>query len=194
MHRTYGAFGVDFSASELDDFIQSRLLASTDFGDLTERTVVNVRRGDYYDDPQTRESYGFDQTAYLRRALALSNPRQVHVVSDDIEWCRHHVDWIAEIAPTTFANATDSPMSNLRDLVTAQGLVLTNSTFSYWGAHLNNTVHSLRGTPNHTQVVAPWFFSRAEAGGRAYQLDPRWQVVPDLPGGWHHALDSPPQS
>lgn len=57
---------------------------------------------------------------------------------------------------------------------------MTNSTFSYWCAYISNVLHR----DNYAEVYAPWFHARTIDGGRAYQLDPRWSVITDIPGGW----------
>ena len=51
---------------------------------------------------------------------------------------------------------------------------VTNSTFSYWGAYASNVLHG----DNHTQVWAPDLHSRAVDGGRPWQHDPLWNVLP----------------
>lgn len=103
----------------------------------------------------------------------------IHVVSDGIDWCHARLGWLADYAPLTFADG-ETPMQNLVTVATARRLVLTNSTFSYWGAYISNVLHR----DNHAHVHAPWFHARTIADGRAYQLDPRWTIIENIPGGW----------
>lgn len=58
-------------------------------------------------------------------------------------------------------------------------LILANSTFSYWGGYLSRWCFR-----DPTQVVAPWFHILSDLGGAAWQLDPEWSVVRDIPSGW----------
>ena len=186
-------FDVDFSRADLVGFISRFLLASPLFtqGDAEEPPVdphavtVNVRRGDYYADSTFRGLYGFDVQGYLRVALsevtAGRDITTIRVVSDGVDWCRENLGWLAEHADAvTYAGSQDGPHRNLLDIARSRRLVLTNSTFSYWGAYISNVIH---GT-NHDQVWAPRFHSRGVDGGRAWQLDPHWHVVETIPGGW----------
>lgn len=73
------------------------------------------------------------------------------------------------------------PADDLAVLTSADALILTNSTFSYWGGHLNGA-HRGGGDP---AIVAPAFHARGQStGDRSWHLDPDWCVVEELPGGW----------
>lgn len=47
----------------------------------------------------------------------------------------------------------------------------------YWGGYLSTWRHGIPGN-----VIAPWFHIRPE--GAAWQLDPRWTVVTEIPSHW----------
>lgn len=146
--------------------------------------VVNVRRGDYYSDPKIRAKYGFDVAGFVRAAVDSSverdgNPTRIVVISDDISWCRAALAWLVEVAPTRFAE-TAGAVEDFGIVSGARRVVVSNSTFSYWGAHVGNVLHG----DNHAEVWAPRFFDRSQNGGRSWLLDPRWSVVEELPSGW----------
>jgi hypothetical protein len=150
----------------------------------TERVVVNVRRGDYFGASFARR-YAFDHEAYLHvaldRASRVGAPvRRIHVVSDDIAWCRTALTWLGDNAEVTFAAAGPTPADDFATLAGARRLILTNSTFGYWAAHFSNGLYG----DNHQDVVAPWFHDRTMWSGASYQLNPAWTVVRDIPGGW----------
>ena len=153
--------------------------------DRTDRVVVNVRRGDYFS-PKFIHYYSFDQVAYLRvaveRARRLGDPISTfHVVSDDVAWCREHLAWLADDGiDLTFAPAASTPADDFAALATARRLILTHSTFGYWGAHFSNGIYG----DNHADVIVPWFHDRTMWSGAASQLNPAWTVVKDIPGGW----------
>lgn len=180
------SFGDEVIPGELADFSRRRVLSLPALAPVAghdpERVVVNIRRGDYYSDPVFRSRYAYNIDSYLRTALAsISDPVSgLHVVSDEPGWCREHLGWLTQFAPTTFAPVTDGPLANLRDLATAQRLVLTNSTFSYWGGYLSNVFYG----DNHHQVIAPGFHARHIDAGRPWQLNPRWHIIEQIPGGW----------
>lgn len=148
-----------------------------------DRLVVNVRRGDFYTD--YRERYAFDLIGYLRLAFDRSirlggRPNSIHVVSDDPVWCQAHLAQFRSIAPLTFESEVRDPLRDLLTLTSAPRLILTNSTFGYWGAHLSNALHGA----NHEHVVAPWFHDRSTWFGAAYQLNPAWSIIRSIPGDW----------
>ncbi len=187
-------WGVDFDASEVESFVRDVLLDSPWGSALpapladAETLVVNVRRGDYYSVPAHRARYAFDQNSYLRTAVARATatggrPDTVVVVSDDLQWCRDHLGWLGDHADRlTFAPPDSTPRTDLATLASARRLVLTNTTFGYWGAHVSNVRHG----DNHGLVVAPWFHARI-GDWAADQLDPRWDIVREIPGGWGSA-------
>ena len=191
----FQAFGEDFTRGALEGFISDEVLTSPLFRGWQQRSArlvdegvltVNVRRGDYYAVESFRQIYGFDVATYVRTAVAEAHRTRgdfgrIHVVSNGVEWCRRHLDWLEDFAGTvSFVGADDSPQDHLVDVALSPMLVLTNSTFSFWGGYISNVVHQ----GNAPDVWAPRFFGRGlrPAGSSAWQLDPRWSVVDDVPG------------
>lgn len=182
-------FGTDFTRADVDAFVDTALAgpvrAAPGVPDLGRSdVVVNVRRGDYYADPGFRARFGIDTQAYLSVALdrvrAHGPVPRVHVVSDDIPWCRAELDRpLRAYAPLVTYAVGGDPFTDLATLGRAHRLVATNSTFSYWGAHVATRL----GGPT-TQVVVPGFHALGFHDGRAIQLDPAWDRVDELPGGW----------
>lgn len=182
--RHFQTWGADYARAELEHFVRERLLTpgfvsrmpAVPAGALT----VNVRRGDYYSVPEYRERYAFDIESYVREAVGRvagdADLSEVLIVSDDPAWCRQRLGWLTEVAPVRCV--AGGPVEHLTTLAASRRLVLANSTFSYWGAHLSSVVHGA-----DTRVVAPQFHSRHVDGGRSWQLDPRWDVVPGFFAG-----------
>lgn len=182
---SYGRFGEDFTREEVHDFVTQVLpLGVADPTD--DSIVINVRRGDYYSVPEHRGALGFDVDQYLRvtvpAAIEAQGPvRRIHVVSDGPDWCRARLGWLADWCDQlTWADPADPPARNFRDVATARRIIMTNSTFSYWAGYVHDVVHP----GAESSVWGPWFFMRGIEGGRAWQLDPRWSIVRDIPGGW----------
>ncbi len=190
----HNEFGLGFNLADLAEFFEGFMEPS---GVLdadrvpfrlrtgTDGVVVNVRRGDYFNDPANRAKYAFDVHEYLRGALAASRRvggdiRKLVVVSDGIEWCAKHLAWLGEhCEELVWEDEGLPPATHLAILANAPRLILANSTFSYWGGYASRWRF---GDP--TQVVAPWFHVRTDLGGAAWQLDPEWSVVRDIPSGW----------
>lgn len=148
--------------------------------------VVNVRRGDYYSAPHLRQRYAFDIPDYIARALVASTAqtsiRHIHVVSDDIRWCREHLDSTlhTSAAEVTFAGGNTTPLEDLATLAASPRLILTNSTFSYWGGYISGVLHP----DSQPSVVAPWFHARFGDHWAAEQLDPTWTVITESTNEW----------
>lgn len=145
--------------------------------------VVNVRRGDYYSVPEHRAEFGFNVPAYVETALALAvaeggAPRAIHVVSDDGAWCAERLGALLEgVASVTYAQP--GAAGHFNSVVRAERLIITNSTFSYWGGFVGDVRRPGR------QVVVPWLFSRSLDGGDSGpQISADWRVVESIPGGW----------
>ena len=183
VRHSYGRFGDDFSPCELTAFIRAHL---TNAGprEVEDRLVVNVRRGDYFSDPSVRGYFGFDQDAYLRQAVAAIHQQEtiqsVLVVSDGIGWCRDRLGWLDDFATDVRFASGSTPADDFWTVATSRRILMTNSTFSYWAAH----VHDVLLPDGAAHVWAPAFFSRWQPDHRSWGLDPRWSVVQDIPGGW----------
>lgn len=193
---TFQTFGHDYSSDELDSFID-RVLLDPD-GALAPRIetcrhrfdlTINVRRGDYYSVAKWRGEYSFDVVEYVRQTVqdvARAAPiRSIHVVSDDQKWCRVKLAFLNDIAEVSEPQADSGPLDHLAMLAASPRLILANSTFSYWGGYLSTRWSAATGAHGPQGVWAPWFHNRFfPNGGGAIQLDPRWSIVRDIPGGW----------
>jgi hypothetical protein len=183
--RLYQAFGEDYTRVQLRDFIKTYLLPAGSTHADPHTVTINIRRGDYYSVPEFRNRYGFNIPDYIRAALIRAEAHapinEIRVVSDDIAWCRDSLGPIltAHCRAVEYAGPADTPQKNFHALATTSRLIGTNSTFSYWGGYVSNTLH---GAASH--VIAPRFHARDVNGGNAYQLDPVWHVIEDLPSGW----------
>lgn len=182
----------DFSAyprETIESFVRDFVLQESAFQGVSPdthpgRVVMNIRRGDYYSDLKFRGKYAFDIVEFVRVALAAAEKQapidSIHIVSDDIEWCRARLGWLSDRAELSFPDPNATPMDNFVELCAARRLVLTNSTFSYWGGIVSNVLHR----DNHPEVIAPWFHARHLNHLGPYLLDPKWTIIPDIPGGW----------
>lgn len=162
-----------------EGFIRSCLLPGSTVLDqrmlLEGQMVVNVRRGDYFSVDAHRDEFGMDQKEYVRLAIresirAHGRPEGFVVISDGLDWCRTELGGIlSEIAPTVYKDGDIA--HDIAVIVHAPRLLITNSTFSYWGGYIGDVLQPGR------EVIAPRFFSRAQDGGMATQLRPHWLVI-----------------
>lgn len=181
-------WGSDYLPFQVPPFVSDVLLDSglglAAADEPVGRVVVNVRRGDFFSE-RFAARYSYDTVAYLRAALDRAVTRggpitEAVVVSDDPAWCRTHLPAVFGDVPLAFPKADRTPLDDFRTLAGARRLILTTSTFGYWGAHVSNALHG----DNHELVVAPWFHDRSVWAGESYMLNPAWTVVRNVPGGW----------
>jgi hypothetical protein len=197
------SFGTEFTEEELQQFIESCLLESQTMKEALSdarlslpagRLVVNVRRGDYYSVPEFLRSHGMNVKSYVGvavlKAAAQSEINGVRVVSDDPHWCRENLTGLRQYGPVDFGPESRTPLGDLATLAAAETLVLANSTFSYWGAYINGVLSSR----DQNTIWAPAFHARNFNHGQAWHLDPKWNVIDDLPGGWVPPETSLPSS
>ena len=187
----YSDYGRSFSQSELDAFIEGFLEPSAAFSpDLIPRTrrlgpsdvLINVRRGDYVAVEAHRVKYAFALDEYLMAALSTvrndGHIDRIQVVSDGIDWCAANLGWLNDhCRHVQFVTEPLRPAVHMAMLSRAPRLILANSTFSYWGGYLNTWAHDAP-----SRVIAPWFHARPE--GAAWQVDPSWTLIKDIPSEW----------
>lgn len=134
------------AATALDD--QNHALREQIRG--VEAVSVHVRRGDYLKVPNFA---GICDLAYYERALAYVRERVPHaeffVFSDDPTWCRENLS----LPDATYVdhNTGSRAMYDLLLMAACKHNIIANSTFSWWGAWLDDRDEKV--------VVAPtrWF-------------------------------------
>ena len=133
---------------------------------------VHIRRGDYINDSKTSKVHGTCTVDYYREsmellALKISNPR-FFIFSDDSEWAKSNIKGNCQM---TFVdhNIGRESYNDMLLMSRCKHNILSNSTFSWWGAWLNNN-------PNKT-VIAPrrWFATKNY--NTADLLPDSWVVV-----------------
>ena len=111
-------------------------------------TSIHVRRGDYLLHP---EIYGVCNKDYFHRAICLINDKypdtKFFFFSDDMSWVKKNFSH----SNFLFAEANNSPKQDLYLMSLCSHHILSNSSFSWWGAWLNHSVYKT--------IVAPirWY-------------------------------------
>jgi hypothetical protein len=111
---------------------------------------LHVRRGDYASDPKTREIHGLCSLDYYAAAVAhmaghVDEPRYF-VFSDDPTWAAANLVLPGEPVFVDH-NGADTNYEDLRLMSLCRHHVIANSSFSWWGAWLNEQTDKV--------VVAP---------------------------------------
>jgi hypothetical protein len=128
-----------------------------------ESVGVHVRRGDYVTNPRFAKIYGNICTiAYYQQAIKLISEHvkspHFYVFSDDINWVK---DNLKINFPKTFVNFNTGEKSfeDLRLMSQCKHNVIANSSFSWWGAWLNNNKEKIVYAPRRW-FNAPYYITR----------------------------------
>lgn len=107
---------------------------------MTRAVSCHVRRGDYLNDPV----YGVCSNDYYANAIAeLENmvaPEMYCIFSDDIAWCKDNISSMIgdkEIVFVDWNKGKDS-FRDMQLMSMCHYNIIANSSFSWWGAWLNN--------------------------------------------------------
>lgn len=187
-----------FSKEELRSFIERNLFSESFCyrqkkarSLVQENTlVVNIRRGDYYSLDTIHRLFGIDTVAYVRAALNLAlekgKPSNIVVTSDDLDWCAQNLAFLDEVAPTRFEKFGEGMFDDLAVLSVSRRLILTNTTFGYWGAYMANLNYDAEiYAPNiHQDLKNTSFADRT----MPIQHQRNWVQVPP-PSGWSSWLE-----
>lgn len=187
-------YGDPLGHEQLVSFVNARLLHSPRFSARMQRArqelgaealVINVRRGDYYSNPEFRKRYGIDIKGHVREALALlghSPTERPHafVVSDDVGWCEDNLSELINVH-RVFRGEQHSMFNDLAALACAKQLVLANSTFSYWGQFISR---SLKGSQRAVATAAHEYYPDKKKMVIA-PLDPSWLRTSATPGAYN---------
>lgn len=106
----------------------------------TESVSIHIRRGDYLK-PEVQKKYGniaTDEyyTKAIERILKLVENPRFFVFSNDISWCKNNLN-LKNVCFVEGNNGKDSFM-DMYLMSKCKHNILANSSFSYWGAMLNN--------------------------------------------------------
>ncbi|NHC12722.1 alpha-1,2-fucosyltransferase [Motilibacter deserti] len=137
-----------------------------------ESVSLHVRRGDYVTSRATNDFHGtcspdYYAAAVARVASAVPDPHY-YVFSDDPQWCK---DNLVLDAPTTYVdhNPPERGAEDLRLMAACRHHVLANSSFSWWGAWLEDDASHV--------VVAPRTWFRDPSIDTGDLVPARWERV-----------------
>lgn len=131
---------------------------------------IHVRRGDYVTSPKYNKSLGAKSAEYYNHAITIfeskiENPK-FFIFSDDLNWCKQH---LKSKSPFTFVEEIHAGEKNgnyLQLMTHCKNFIISNSTYSWWGAWLSKNESKL--------VVAP----------KTWALDPASVPADILPENW----------
>jgi hypothetical protein len=158
--------------SQLFDFGPGRigpdLLAYRELAIKEQPLMVHVRLGDYL----AEEKFGVLPQSYFHKAIESfaeeNSAIKIWVFSDDLEMARSYFDSDMQAAIRWIPEIDSSPVSTLELMRHGSGYVISNSTFSWWGAFLSYD--------RKARVIAPypWF---AHMESPTDLIPPIWEKI-----------------
>jgi len=156
------------AASLLESFLDSTN-ASSGVG-------LHIRRGDYMKNHDLSKFGSVCKKSYFINALSVVQRqfpgRPVFIITDDPEWAKNNLDFspFIVLAP---AVPKGYDWLHLYLLSSCQGIVMSNSTFSWWAAWLAERHEAL--------IYRPRFFISTSSTPDIYPS--RWRIIDDDPMG-----------
>ena len=117
----------------------------------TNSVSLHIRRGDYISNPENLKFHGLCPMSYYHQAIKYIAERisnfHVFVFSDDLSWAKQH---LALSYPVNFIG-NKSSIADMQLMSLCKHNITANSSYSWWGAWLNNNPDKI--------VIAPkkWF-------------------------------------
>jgi hypothetical protein len=118
-----------------------------------ESVSMHIRRADYVTNPRVLQEFGICEASYYAAAIANIQQRSTNptffVFSDDIEWVKDNLP-----VPESTVYVENPELKDVEELALMSMCdhnIIANSTFSWWGAHLNANEQKIVVAPT------PWF-------------------------------------
>jgi len=132
--------------------ITSTLIPTLDKIESSESVSIHVRRGDYLNHPDV----GVLDIDYYKRAIKLILDRTqspaFFVFSNDIEWCKENFDFIDNCQ---FVQQVGTELDDMTLMSKCTHNIIANSSFSWWGAWLNNKKDRIIIAPKKWMAINP---------------------------------------
>ncbi|WAW09109.1 alpha-1,2-fucosyltransferase [Oxalobacter vibrioformis] len=141
---------------------------------------LHIRRGDYVSDPRISALHNICGIDYYETALACLKDQigyyDLVVFSDDIEWVRNNLNLSENTYYVSGQKGVSGSVINASQELTLMSMckhhIIANSTFSWWGAYLNQRQGKI--------VMAPGLWNRSKDYSHKNIIPPGWQQIPIL--------------
>ena len=142
---------------------------------LSEALAVHIRCGDYRTNDQNKKFLGLTTMSYyidgVSRLTQQSEYSRIVIFNDEPQFAmKEFIHHYSGQVPIRTADYAESPISDLLAMSSAKGLVMSNSTFSWWSAWLG-------GQKSALNVVAPSPWFARESAAEAQLFSPNWQTI-----------------
>jgi hypothetical protein len=168
--------------SDIRDDLLKELEPSTPISKINKKLIeqikasesiwIHVRRGDYITNKHANVFHGFTGIEYYKKALQIlvksipkerQNDIKLFVCSNDIAWCKKNLKFPYPITYIVNKQGSD----DMRVAKQCKHDILANSTFSWWGAWLNEN-------PNKIVIAPKVWFQDQKANTETEIVPPSW--------------------
>ena len=158
-----------FADSCIRECASESVESSRSSSDTGKVVTIHVRRGDYLKLPL---NFPFS-AVYYERAMehitqSLGGKCHFIVVSDDIPWCKSFFPSMNRFGTFTYSEGT-SMAQDLAFIRASDHCIISNSSFSWWGAWLNESPGKIVTMPD------PWFGPKGPKGHDLYVEG--WKII-----------------
>ena len=150
------------------EFVSDVFLAEKNKIDKIKSVSVHIRRGDYVSDPKTNSTHGVCSKEYYERAMGLIRSKIESPIfsffSDDIEWVKKEFGEHSDFRYVSSPNLKEYEELILMSLCAHN--IIANSSFSWWGAYLNQNPNKIVIAPKkwvniesnpHPNIILEWW-------------------------------------
>tara|TARA_R110001599_G_scaffold11371_1_gene54247 strand:- start:7172 stop:8005 length:834 start_codon:yes stop_codon:yes gene_type:complete len=118
----------------------------------TKSVSVHIRRGDYL----KHDEIGVLPLSYYQKAIIFLQSKEPNSIfyffSNDIAWCKES---FKDIDNTVFIDDTESEIADLWLMSQCESNIIANSSFSWWGAWLNQNPNKVIISPTRWMIDNP---------------------------------------
>lgn len=141
----------------------------------SQSVAIHFRRGDFANSPAINRTHGTCSLDYYTEALKLISSKtnsdlRLYIFSNNISWVKNHFSTTYKTRYVSNEHFSDSEELSLMKY--SKHNIIANSTFSWWGAWLNNN--------NHKIVISPknWFQNHETSKEKIEKIiPPEWVVI-----------------
>ena len=135
--------------------------------------AIHVRRGDYISNELYKKNIGALDLSYYKNAVSYLNSKiqdaECFVFSDDIEWCESNLGFLPRVNFVRSERSKKGMANDLHSISSCKHHIISNSTFSWWGAYLSKVQNKI--------VIAPKKWALNQGYAPPYIIPDSWKII-----------------
>lgn len=132
---------------------------------------IHVRRGDYLHYPNVYEQMSLEY--YTSAMNSIGSDKNFLVFTNDIPWC---VETFKDFPNVKIINESD-PFKSLSLMASCKNHIISNSTFSWWGAYLSDNSNVICPKKWFTKDFAPTITKKSYDDFMSDMIPDSWKLI-----------------